>query len=49
MEAGFSRMNDLVIIQTSQGFASYVAQQFGESAKTRGIVIGYDGRYNSHR
>ncbi|KAI9685180.1 MAG: Phosphoglucomutase-3 [Bathelium mastoideum] len=46
MEAGFSRMNSLTVIQTSQGLASYVLQKV-VNAKSRGIVIGFDGRHNS--
>ncbi|KAI9830244.1 MAG: hypothetical protein M1819_005771 [Sarea resinae] len=48
MEAGFSRLNSVTIIQASQGLAAYVLQQIPEAA-TRGIVIGYDGRHNSER
>ncbi|KAF5358442.1 hypothetical protein D9756_001763 [Leucocoprinus leucothites] len=46
MEAGWARMNDLTIIQTSQGLASYVIQQFPD-VRSRGIVIGHDHRHNS--
>ena len=48
MEAGFSRMNSLTVIQTSQGLASYVLDQVS-NAKKRGIVIGFDGRHNSSK
>ncbi|KAL9062956.1 MAG: hypothetical protein Q9157_008512 [Trypethelium eluteriae] len=48
MEAGFSRINALTVIQTSQGFASYVLKQV-TNAKRRGIVIGFDGRHNSEK
>jgi phosphomannomutase len=38
-------MNNLVIMQTSQGLASYLEECLGESvARDRGIVIGYDHR-----
>ncbi|KAF8964139.1 phosphoglucomutase 1 [Flammula alnicola] len=46
MEAGWSRMNDLIIIQTSQGLAEYVLQHV-ENATTRGLVIGHDHRHHS--
>ena len=46
MEAGFARMNALIIIQTSQGLASYLLESVPET-KTKGFVIGYDGRHNS--
>ena len=43
-------MNDLVIIQTSQGLAKYVEQHFGgEAARRRGVLIGFDARHNSKR
>ena len=46
MGAGFSRINGLTIIQTSQGIAEYVLATSEESG-TAGIVVGYDGRHNS--
>jgi phosphoglucomutase/phosphopentomutase len=50
MRAGFACMNDLVIIQTSQGLAKYVEQHFGAPlARDRGVVIGFDARHNSRR
>ncbi|KIO34808.1 hypothetical protein M407DRAFT_13475 [Tulasnella calospora MUT 4182] len=49
MEAGFSRMNDLTIIQASQGLCAYVLQQNPDTAQDEGIVIGHDHRYNSER
>lgn len=50
MGAGFNAMNDLVIIQTTQGFAKYLETVFSEDQLARkGIVIGYDARHNSQR
>jgi len=46
MEAGFSRMNRLTVIQTSQGLAQYLLDNVRRS-KEAGVVIGYDGRHNS--
>eukprot|EP00794_Sanderia_malayensis_P007083 gene7083-7883_t len=46
--AGFARMNDLTIIQTSQGLCKYLITQF-PGIKNQGIVIGHDARYGSHR
>ncbi|KAJ3102159.1 Phosphoglucomutase-3 [Phlyctochytrium bullatum] len=46
MEAGFACMNDLTVIQASQGLADYVASTV-ENGKERGVVIGHDHRYNS--
>ena len=48
MEPGTSNLNDLVIIQTTQGLYEYVSQCFPD-LKTRGIVVGYDARHNSQR
>jgi len=44
MGAGYTRMNGLTLLQTSQGLARYLIECFGEAAKERGIVIGYDHR-----
>jgi len=48
MAGGNACMNDLVVIQASQGLATCVAETV-KDAKTRGVVIGYDARYNSTR
>jgi len=48
MGAGFGRMNDLVILQTSQGLLSYLQTQ-EPLLSTKGVVLGYDGRHNSSR
>ncbi|KAG8937277.1 Phosphoglucomutase-3 [Tulasnella sp. 418] len=48
MEAGFSRMNDLTVIQASQGLCAYVLQHVGD-AKEKGVVIGHDHRHHSER
>ena len=47
MEAGFSRMNCLTVIQTSQGLAQYLLDTNNE-ARGMGIVIGHDARHNSN-
>lgn len=49
MGAGFSRLNSLTIIQTSQGLAQYLLDEEGLSAATAGVVIGYDARHNSRK
>lgn len=46
MEAGFSRMNDLTVLQASQGLAVYIEKTVPD-AKKRGIVIGHDHRHHS--
>ncbi|XP_069487921.1 phosphopentomutase [Ambystoma mexicanum] len=43
MGVGTARMNDLTIIQTSQGFCRYLEKNFAD-LKERGVVIGYDAR-----
>ncbi|XP_040003225.1 phosphoglucomutase-2 [Xiphias gladius] len=43
MGPGISCMNDLTIIQTTQGFCHYLEESFG-NLKERGVVIGYDAR-----
>lgn len=48
MEAGFSRMNDLTVLQASQGLAVYVKETVKDATR-RGIVIGHDHRHNSAR
>lgn len=48
MGPGYSQMNDLVIVQTGQGLVKYLLSTIID-AKSKGVVIGYDGRYNSHR
>ncbi|KAI5248905.1 hypothetical protein E4T43_01112 [Aureobasidium subglaciale] len=48
MEAGFSRMNSLTVIQASQGLAEYLLKTTPD-AKTRGVVVGRDARHNSDK
>lgn len=46
--AGFSRMNSVVVAQTTQGLCAYAEAQLGvEVARERGVAIGYDARANS--
>lgn len=50
MRAGFDSMNDLVIVQTGQGLVEYVKECYpSKEDQQRGIVLSYDGRYNSKR
>ncbi|CCD27232.1 phosphoribomutase PRM15 NDAI_0K00410 [Naumovozyma dairenensis CBS 421] len=44
MEAGFSRMNPLVILQASQGLAKYIKAQFPTNLTA---VVGHDHRFHS--
>lgn len=48
MEAGFSRMNSLTVIQASQGLAEYLLKT-NLDVKTQGVVIGRDARHNSDK
>ena len=48
MGAGFGQMNDLVIIQVTQGLLHHLVTDC-PNVKTRGVVLGYDGRHNSAR
>jgi phosphoglucomutase len=48
MEAGFSRINALTVIQTSQGLAEYLIDKVPH-ARHRGVVLGFDGRHNSEK
>lgn len=48
MGPGYSQMNDLVIVQTGQGLIKYLMDTIFDVAQ-KGVVIGYDGRYNSKR
>lgn len=53
MGPGTKMMNDLVVVQTTQGICKYLTHVFGERAKTMGFAIGYDhraqGSLNSRR
>ena len=49
MGAGYACMNDVTIIQSSQGFAQYLLAVQGDVVKERGVVIGFDARHNSER
>ena len=48
MGAGFSRLNSLTIIQTSQGLAEYLIKTEA-NAPSVGVVIGHDARHNSEK
>ncbi|KAI0637271.1 hypothetical protein C8Q77DRAFT_1216028 [Trametes polyzona] len=48
MEAGWSRMNDLIIIQASQGLCAYVVKHVND-AHSRGVVVGHDHRHHSEK
>ncbi|CAG9864289.1 unnamed protein product [Phyllotreta striolata] len=49
MGTGNAQLNDLVIIQTSQGLLKHLVKNREELLKRGGLVVGYDGRHNSKR
>lgn len=49
MAAGYTCMNDLVIVQTAQGLLKHLEEKEACLLRKNGIVIGYDGRHNSKR
>lgn len=49
MGAGFSRMNSLTVVQTSQGLAEYLLKEHTPLPDSAGIVVGYDARHNSKK
>lgn len=48
MGAGYSKMNDITVIQATQGLCKYLISQFA-TIKEMGVVVGFDARHNSHR
>ncbi|VDO76667.1 unnamed protein product [Schistosoma curassoni] len=48
MGPGYSQMNDLTIIQTTQGLLKYSLKTFS-GLKSDGIIVGYDARHNSKK
>ncbi|XP_030601025.1 glucose 1,6-bisphosphate synthase [Archocentrus centrarchus] len=43
MGAGFNRINDLTVIQSTQGLCSYLCRYFADFS-SRGVVVGFDTR-----
>ncbi|XP_005106032.1 phosphoglucomutase-2 [Aplysia californica] len=48
MGPGNSQMNDLTMIQTTQGLAKYLKASL-PTVSSKGVVIGFDGRHNSYK
>ncbi|KAF6776109.1 hypothetical protein AHF37_08284 [Paragonimus kellicotti] len=48
MGPGNNQLNDLTIIQTTQGLLKYATLQF-KDLKSSGIIVGFDGRHNSKK
>lgn len=49
MESGFAHMNDVTILQASQGLIQYLLDNRTSPESPVSIVVGYDHRYNSQR
>ncbi|XP_069356227.1 phosphopentomutase [Maniola hyperantus] len=49
MGAGYMCMNDVVVLQTAQGLCSYLQKVSNQSQLHNGVIVGFDGRYNSQR
>lgn len=47
MGAGTNRMNKYTVGKATKGLGDYLLDTYGEEAKRRGVVIGYDTRNNS--
>ncbi|OLL23406.1 putative phosphoribomutase [Neolecta irregularis DAH-3] len=48
MQAGFAHMNDLTVIQASQGLCAYILGKIPDAAE-KGVVLGHDHRHNSEQ
>ena len=49
MGGGFSLINELTVIQATQGLLRYIQESFKEKKETLSIVIGFDARHQSHQ
>ncbi|KAG6449374.1 hypothetical protein O3G_MSEX006032 [Manduca sexta] len=49
MGAGYTCMNDVVVLQTAQGLCSYIQKLCSQTPLHNGVVIGFDGRHHSKR
>ena len=50
MQAGYNSMNDLVVLQATQGLARYArATQAAPGSGKPKVVVGHDHRHNSSR
>jgi len=49
MAAGYLAMNELTVLQTTQGLAAYLEQTFGaDAAHAAGVALGWDHRATAH-
>ena len=49
VEAGLARINRLAVIKASWGLGSHLLADESADARTRGVVVGFDGRHSSRR
>jgi phosphoglucomutase/phosphopentomutase len=49
MGAGFTLMNELTVIQATQGLIRYMQEAFKDEKKPLSVVIGFDARHQSHQ
>ena len=49
MGGGFALMNELTVIQATQGLLRYMQEKFKDKKEPLSIVIGYDARHQSHQ
>lgn len=49
MGAGFALMNELTVIQATQGLLRYIQAKFKDEKEPLAVVIGFDARHESHQ
>ncbi len=49
MGSGFALMNELTVIQATQGLIRHIEKTFKDKRESLSVVIGFDARHQSHR
>ena len=49
VQAGLGRMNRVAVMKATHGLGSWLLTQPDLDARTRGVVVGFDGRYSSRQ
>jgi phosphoglucomutase/phosphopentomutase len=49
MGSGFALMNELTVIQATQGLIRYIQKTFKDKIESISVVIGFDARHQSHQ
>jgi len=49
MGSGFALMNELTVIQATQGLIRHIQKTFKDKVKSLSVVIGFDARHQSHQ